>query len=161
VVAGSAADHDHRVDDVAAEHSPASDAALLASLHGRHGSVWHLALALMWAVSGVAQLGLGHVALGVVWELLALAWGARWWVGPQPSLRELTDDTLRLRKGIFETREIARSDVTDVQASYGSGYGLVLALRGADSVTLAGTAPRHSVAAAQAAALRRWAALEQ
>jgi hypothetical protein len=148
------------VDDVAAERSPASDADLLASLRGRHGSGWHLALALMWAVSGVVQLVLGHVGLGVVWELLGLSWGVRWWLGPQPSLREVNDDALRLREGLFDSRVIPRSEIEDVQASYGSGYGLVLGLRGADPVTLAGTALRHSVAAAQAAALRRWAALE-
>jgi hypothetical protein len=149
------------VDDVAAGHSPTSDAALLAGLKGRHGPVWHLALAVLWAAGSVAQLVTGHPVLAALWGMLGAGWVVQWWVGRTPSLREVTDDALVVRTGLLRTRSIPRSDIEDVRASYGSGYGLVLGLRGAEPVTLAGTALRHSVAAAQAAALRRWAGLEQ
>ncbi|CCH90911.1 protein of unknown function [Modestobacter italicus] len=147
------------MDDVAAERSPAPDADLLAGVRSRR-STGHLFLAVFWTAGCVVQVVRDNTGNAVLWGLGAACWAWLWWSGSAPSLREVADDGLRVRRGL-RTRLIPRSDVQDVQASYGTGYGLVLTLRDADPVTLAGTAPRHSVAAAQAAALRRWAGLPE
>ena len=160
LVTGRTADHDHRVDDATAERSPAPDAELLARLRGRHGSPFFLLLAVLWVLLGLGEAILGSPVMAVLAAVLSVTWGWRWWAGPEPTLRQVTDEARLVRRGL-RTRTIARAEIADVQAKYSSGgYGLVLTLRGADPVKLAGTSLRFSVAATQAAALRRWAGLE-
>jgi len=138
------------------QQAQATDAELLAGLRGRRLQWAYGLLALLCLVLGVGALILGRPGLTVGPVLGALGWGWSWWADPEPRLQEVTDEALLVRHGL-RTRSIARSDIEDVAARY--GYGLVLTLRDADPVELAGTAPRFSVADAQAAALRRWAGL--
>ena len=131
---------------------------MLAGLRGRR-SAWRGVVALSWAALTVAHLVADDVLTTVLWGLGGLAWGWSWWASPEPHLRRVTADTLLVHRGL-RTRAVSRADVLDVQPEHAAGYGLELTVRDADPVTLPGTALRFSVAAEQAAALRRWAGLD-
>jgi len=137
---------------------PAPDAELLSGLCGRKRSSWQLVLGATFAVGAVGQLAQGHSVPTVLFGLAALGYAVIWWAGPQPRLRAVTDDALLVRRGL-RTRSIARAEIEDARARYGTGYGVLLTLRDADPIELTNAAPRFSVADAQAAALRRWAGL--
>ena len=161
VVPDGCSDHDHQVDaqgEVIPGWSDESDAEVLAGLRGRRGVVPGV-LAPLWAVLAAAQLAQGNGWLGLGYVLVALGWTWMWWVSPQPHVRAVTADALLVRRGL-RTRSILRAELQEVRPKHLGDYGLALTLRDADRVELPGTAPRFSVAAAQAAALRRWAGLD-
>ena len=144
--------------NVTEERSGDGDAELLTGLRGRRRFA-PAVFAPLWAVLAAAQLAQGNTLLGIAYVLLTLGWLWAWWVSPQPHVRAVTADALLLRRGL-RTRSISRAELQDVTAKHLGDYGLLLTLRDADPVELSGTAPRFSVAAAQAAALRRWAGLD-
>jgi len=136
------------------------DAEGLAALRRvRRTPVWAV-LAAVAAALAIAQLARGYTGPGLVWTVAALLYGWTWWAGPRPRLIDVTTDGLVLRRGL-RTSSVPRADVLDVQPEHDRGYGLELTLRNADPLRLTGTALRFSVAAEQAAALRRWAGLEE
>ena len=141
--------------------SPAPpDTDLLGSLaKASRSPVWAV-LAAAAVTLAVVQLVRGDLGPGVVWAIATLCYGWTWWSGPHSRLRDVTADALVLRRGL-RTRTVPRVDVLDVRAEHGGRYGLVLTLRGAHEVRLPATALRYSVAAEQAAALRRWAGVAE
>ena len=146
------------MDDVTARRAGQPDAAVLAGSRARR-RVALGAFAVLWAVLAAGQLAQGNTWMGIAQGLLSLGWLWAWWVSPQPHVRAVTAEELLVRRGL-PTRSIDRAQVSDVRPERSAGYGLVLTLRDADPVRLAGTALRFSVAAEQAAALRRWAGLD-
>jgi hypothetical protein len=145
--------------DVGLDRPTGSDAQVLAGLRGRRR--WGLGvLGLSWAALAVGQLAQGNGVLGAFQALLALAWAWLWWSSPEPHVRSVTDDALVLRRGA-RTESVPRSKLRDVQPKHLGSYGLLLTFQDGEPVALSSTAPRFSVAAAQAAALRRWAGLDE
>ena len=138
-----------------ADVSEATDAELLADLR-RLPSPWRLLPAVGWLPFAALQLDRGDTGWAVVYLLLSLSWVALWWAAPEPRVRSVTPDALVVRRG-WRTVTVSRDDVRDAHPLYGGPYGVTLVLDDGAPLALAGTAPRLSVAEAQAAALRRWA----
>ena len=109
---------------------------------------------------GAAQWAVGTWWLGVGYLVLGLIQGWVWWTNPQPRVRAITPDVLFVRRGL-RTQEVPRADVVDVHPKHTGAYGLELSVRGGKRLRLVNTAPRFSVAEAQAAALRRWAGMDR
>ena len=148
-----------RTGDLPAARSAEGDAELIAGLLRRRRRVLRVVLAVAivgWLVVGVVLGSATQVAFAVLWGAL---WAAAWWAPVDAELRGLTDEALQVRHG-RRTRTVARTDVVGVRPWYRGAYGLEVTVRGADPVWLHETAPRFSVADAQAAALRRWAGLD-
>ena len=146
------------MDNATAERPGDADAQVFAAV-GTGRSAWRGVFATLWTALAIGYLIAGDVVQTTIWGLGALAWGLSWWA-PSSGFREVTSDALVLREGL-RTRRVPRTDVVDVQPEHHGRYGLVVSLRDDDPVELSGTAPRFSVAAAQAAALRRWAGLPE
>ena len=137
------------------------DAQLLAGLPTRRrGPVWVLVLAVAWSALAAAQFASGGRWVGVAYLVLAAGQVWVWWTAPQPHVRAVTADALVVRQG-RRTQSIPRADLVDVHPKHTGAYGLELSVRGGKRLRLVNTAPRFSVAEAQAAALRRWAGMDR
>ena len=155
--------HDHDVDrgGEADVEVTATDAELLAGLRRRgRGSVWQLVVALVFLALGTAQAVTGTWWLGVGYLLIGVFHLWSWWVDPRARVRAVTAEGLLLQRGL-RTQTVARIDLVDVHPRHTRAYGLELSVRGGKRIRLDGTAPRFSLADAQAAALRRWAGLDR
>ena len=98
---------------------------------------------------------MGRISYLVLAVFMALAW----WRDPRPRIRAVTSEAIMLRRnGLVQA--ITAADLVDVVPKCTGNYGLELTVRGDGPLRLDGTAPQFSLAAAQAAALRRWAGLE-
>jgi hypothetical protein len=135
------------------------DAELLAGLR-RRPPLWRLFPAVGWLPLAAVQLDRGDTGFAVAYLLLSAGWVAMWWAAPEPRVRSVTADALVVRRG-WRMTTVSRVDVRDAQPLYGGRYGVTLVLEDSEPLALAGTAPRLSVAEAQAAALRRWAGLDR
>ena len=136
-----------------------TDAELLADLR-RRPPLWRLIPAVGWLPLAAVKLDQGDTGWAVAYLLLSVGWVALWWAAPEPRVRSVTAAALVVRRG-WRTVTVPRADVRDAQPLYGGPYGVTLVLADDESLKLAGTAPRSSVAAAQAAALRRWASIDR
>ncbi|WP_299953558.1 hypothetical protein [uncultured Modestobacter sp.] len=145
--------------DDATTRTGTADVELLAELRGRRQ--WVLGMfAVVWLVLAALQLAGGNVWVGSAQVVLALAYAALWWFSPRPHVQSVTEEALVLRRSTFCTRAIHRAQIDDVQAKYLGAYGLRLTLQDGETIDLPGRALQYEVAAAQAAALRRWAGLD-
>jgi hypothetical protein len=148
--------------DVSTEQA-ASDAELLAGLQ-RHrrmrGPGWQLVSVAVFLALGAGQIAAGNRWIGVAYLVIGVLHGWSWWTSPAPRLQAVTPDALLVRRGL-RTQAIPRTDLVDVHPKHTGAYGLELSVRGGGRLRLAGTAPRFSVAEAQATALRRWAGMDR
>ena len=155
--------HDRRVDrgGEADVEVTATDAELLAGLRRRgRGPVWYALAAAICTALGIAQLLFVTWWVGVGYLVLGVLQAVRWWTDPRPRVRAVTAEAISVRRG-RRTQMITPADLLDVVPRYTGPYGVELTVRGAGPLRLDGTAQRFSVAAAQAAALRRWAGLDR
>ena len=143
--------------DDATTRAAMSDADLLAGLRGRR-QTWQGLLALMWTGLGAVQLLTSdETSLGITWLVVGVVGGWLWWISPQPHVRAVTADELVLRRGLVRSRSIARTEIADVTDEHAGAYGLRVTLHDGEEIVLLDTARQYDNAAAQAAALRRWA----
>ena len=120
----------------------------------------HLAvLALLWLTLAVGECVNGRYGPAAAHTVLAVISAAAYVAAPGTWVRHTGSDGLTVQHG-RRRRIVARSEVVGVDARHTrGGYGVELRLLDGDAVLVPGTALRFSVAAAQAAELRRWAGL--
>jgi hypothetical protein len=112
----------------------------------------------LWLALAVGNLLADKYVLGFLYGALALSWAGQWWFDPRPHLAAVIADALLVRRGV-RSRSIGRAELLGVRAVHTGGYGLELTVAQEEPIRLVSTAPRFSVADAQAGALRRWAGL--
>ena len=139
----------------------ATDAEQLAGLCSRRlGPAWPLFLGIVFLLLGAGQALLGTLWIGVAYLVMGVGQLVTWWFDPRPSIRSMTPEAILVRRG-RRTQTITPADLLDVVPRYTGPYGVELTVRDAEPIRLDGTAQMFSVAAAQAAALRRWAGLDR
>jgi hypothetical protein len=112
----------------------------------------------LWLALAVGSLLADDHVQGLLYGTLALSWAGQWWFDPRPQLAAVTADALLVRRGV-RSRSIGRAELLGVRAVHTGAYGLELTVAREEPIRLVSTAPRFSVADAQAGALRRWAGL--